>query len=75
MDIMKIKTKFMRTLLAKLLSDTIRKKLGYKVDIFIEEIDVQINDKDASAHLNVWVGAKVDDLKTFTKFIEEKEDE
>lgn len=75
MDIMKIKTKFMRKLLAKLLSDTIHTKLGYKVDIFLEEIDVQINDEDVSAHLNVWVGAKIDDLKTFTKFIEEKEDE
>lgn len=70
MDIMQIKTSFMRGLVAKLISISIYKKLGYKVDIGIEDISIQINDQDANVHLNANVHMKVDDLKTFTKLID-----
>ena len=70
MDIMQIKTSFMRGLVAKIISISIYKKLGYKVDIGIEDISIQINDHDANINLNANVHMKVDDLKTFTKLID-----
>lgn len=73
MDIMKIKTKFMRGIVAKLISMTVHKKFGYKIDVNLEDIDIQIDDVNAHVHINVDVDMKVDDLKTFTKFIESED--
>ena len=73
MDIMKIKTKFMRGIIAKLISMTVYKKFGYKIDVNLEDIDIQIDEANAHVHINADVDMKVDDLKTFTKFIESED--
>ena len=45
MDEMKIKlsTNFMRGLVSKLISKTIYKKLGYKIDIQLNDLDISTN--------------------------------
>lgn len=72
-DIMQIKTKFMRSVISKLIEIAIKNKLGYKVKIQFDEIDIRIDNEIAHVHVNGGFDMKVDDLKKFTKFIEEEE--
>ena len=54
MDEMKVKlsTKFMRNIVAKLLSKLIRDKVGFDVDIRLSEIEVQTVDNNVCVHVN-----------------------
>lgn len=55
MDEMKLKlsTKFMRGLVAKLIAKFIYKKLGYKINIQLNELDVSVIDGETSINTNV----------------------
>ena len=55
MDEMKLKlsTKFMRGLIAKIISKLIQKKLGYKVNILINEITLRSDGEKIYIHTNV----------------------
>ena len=72
-DIMQIKTKFMRSVISKLIGIAIKNKLGYKVKVQLDEIDIRIDNEIAHVRVNGGFDMKVDDLKKFTKFIEEEE--
>ena len=72
-DIMQIKTIFMRSVISKLIGIAIKNKLGYKVKVQLDEIDIRIDNEIAHVHVNGGFDIKVDDLKKFTKFIEEEE--
>lgn len=72
-DIMQIKTKFMRSVISKLIGIAIKNKLGYKVKVQLDEIDIRVDDEIAHVHVNGGFDMEVDDLKKFTKFIEEEE--
>ena len=55
MDEMKLKlsTKFMRGMVSKLISKAVYKKLGYKVDIQLNDINVEFIDGETSIHTDV----------------------
>lgn len=55
MDEMKLKlsTKFMRGLVAKLIAKFVYKKLGYKINIQLNELDVSVIDGETSINTNV----------------------
>lgn len=55
MDLLKIKlsTKFMKGLVAKIISKRIYKKLGYKVDIQLNDVQIDVVDGDVQIHLDV----------------------
>lgn len=59
MDEMKLKlsTKFMRNIVAKLLTRMIYKKTGYKVDIYLNELDINVI--DGETHISTNVEAKL----------------
>ena len=59
MDEMKLKlgTRFMRKIVAKLISKMIYKKTGYKVDVFLNELDINII--DGETHISTNVEAKL----------------
>lgn len=59
MDEMKIKlsTRFMRNIVAKLIAMMIYKKTGYKVDIYLNELDVNVI--DGETHISTNVEAKL----------------
>lgn len=59
MDEMKLKlsTKFMRNIVAKLISKMIYKKTGYKVDIQLNELDINVI--DGETHISTSIEAKV----------------
>lgn len=59
MDEMKLKlsTRFMRNIVAKLLTRMIYKKTGYKVDIYLNELDINVI--DGETHISTNVEAKL----------------
>jgi hypothetical protein len=66
-----LSTKFMRGVLAKLISRHIKKKYGYKVDIFFSEIKLDMVDGQTHAHVNVDLELDSDEFKKIMKSIEE----
>lgn len=64
MDEMKIKlsTKFMRNLISKIISKTIYKKLGYRVNIQLNGLDASMNNGDVTVKLNAEANLKYDEL-------------
>jgi len=73
MDEMKLKlsTKFMRGMLAKVISRSIRKKYGYKIDILLNEIDLDMKDGQTHLHLDVDLDINSDEFKYLMKTITE----
>lgn len=71
MDEMKVKlsTKFMRTIVAKLIATTIRKKYGYKVDIQLNDLDVSVIDGEAKLSVNVEAKLGKDEFMEIMKTI------
>ena len=68
MDEMKLKlsTKFMRGMVSKLIAKALYKKLGYKVDIQLNDINVEFIDGETSIHADVDLRL---DKEEFTKLI------
>lgn len=68
MDEMKLKlsTKFMKGLLSKLIAKALYKKLGYKVDIQLNDINVEFIDGETSIHADVDLKM---DKSEFTKIV------
>lgn len=54
MDILKLKlsTKFMKGIVAKVLSRNIYKKLGYKIDIQLNDVQFDIIDGEVKFHID-----------------------
>ena len=69
MDELKIKTKLMRGMLAKIIEMMINKKTGYKVKIQLNDIDVSITEDIAHIHLDVDGDVNANDLKKFSRII------
>ena len=61
---MKIKlgSKFMKGLVSKIITSTIRKKLGYKVDVNVEGFSVEIDGSDVRVNANVTANMKYSEL-------------
>ena len=59
MDEMKLKlsTRFMRNIVAKMITKMIYKKTGYKIDIYLNELDINVI--DGEAHISTNVEAKI----------------
>lgn len=71
MDIMQIKSSLMRGIISKLISKVIHDKLGYKVKIHINDIDLKINEEKAAIQLNAGLEMSIDELKSFSKLIDD----
>lgn len=54
MDVLKLKlsTKFMRSMVANLISKALYKKLGYNIDILLNEIEVKNEDGKILVHVD-----------------------
>ena len=73
MDVMKLSlsTKFMRGVLAKMISRRVKKQYGYTVDIYFSEIDLDMIDGQTHVHLNVDLDLSSDEFKKLMKAIDE----
>lgn len=64
---LKLSTKFMRGIIAKIVSKTIFKKFGYKIDIQINEIEVTTHDGKIYLHVNADAETSNDEFKKIIK--------
>lgn len=62
-----LSTKFMRGVLAKILSKMIKMKYGYKVDIHFSEIKLDMVDGQTHIHANVDMDMGSDEFKKLLK--------
>ena len=71
MDEMKLKlsTKFMRGIVAKLISKALKSKFGYDIDILINEIDVKIENGTMRIHANVDAETSSSELMKIVKSV------
>lgn len=69
MDELKIKSKLITGLVSRVVSGTIKKKLGYTVDLTINEILVTISDDVAHMHIDADGNVGIDEFKKFTKVV------
>ena len=64
---LKLSTRFMRGFVAKLVAKTISKKLGYDIDILINEIEIKTEDDKVKLHLSVDAQMNNDEFKKVIK--------
>lgn len=72
MDELKISSKFMRGIVSKVVSKLLYKKLGYKIDIQLNDLQVRVVDGTANVHIDADAKMNESELKKVTKIIEEK---
>ena len=72
MDEMKLKlsTKFMRGIVAKLISKAIYKKIGYKVDVQLNDLDISIVNGETKICTNVELKCNSDEFTKIMKSID-----
>lgn len=73
MDEMRVKlsTNFMKNMISKLISRIIYKKLGYKVKIQLNDLDIWVIDGDVDVKLNVEAKLNNEDFNKLIKTINE----
>lgn len=64
---LKLSTKFMRGILAKIVAKTIFKKFGYEIDVQINEIEVSTHDGKVYLHINADAETSDDEFKKIIK--------
>lgn len=52
MLMLKLSTKFMKGIVAKIISKKVYKKLGYKIDIQLNDVQVDMINGDVKLHIN-----------------------
>lgn len=67
MDEMKISTRLMKGLIAKIVKTMIKKKVGYDVDIRLNDLVITNEDDKAHVHLNVDAELNKDELAKILK--------
>lgn len=72
-DELKISSKLMRTMISKLLSKMVHKKLGYKADIQLNELRVSISDQVAQFRINADAVMCTKEFEKFKNLIENAE--
>ena len=69
MDEMKIVSKFTTNMISKLVKMVLRKKLGYNIDIQVNEIKTTITDGKTHVHLDVDAALEKEELMNILKKI------
>lgn len=69
MDELKIKSKLLTNIVSKIIRSTVKKKLGYDIDIQLHELTATINDGKAHVYINAEGDVDVKEFKKFTKVI------
>lgn len=64
---MKLSSKFMKGIVTKLIAKAIEKKLGYKIDILLNEIDVTAKDGKVHLHIDADVETTNEEFKKMLK--------
>lgn len=64
-----LSTKFMRGIIAKLIAAAIHKKLGYSVDVFLNEVKVTATDGKIHIHVDIDADMTTEEFAKIVKSI------
>lgn len=67
MDEVKITSPFLTDMISKLIKGKLQKKLGYKIDLNLNEVKANVVDGKIHAHLDVDCGLEKDELMRILK--------
>lgn len=70
MDEMRIVSKFTTSMISKLLKLTLRKKLGYDIDIRLNEVTAKVDNGKTHIHLDVDAELEKDELTKILKNVD-----
>lgn len=70
MDELKIKTKFMRNMLSKIIENVIRKETGYKIKIQLKDVEVSVTDDIAHISLSAEGDININEFKKISRIID-----
>ena len=59
---LKIGSNFLKGMISKIITKTLVKKLGYKVDVKIEDLDAEIDGSDVKLNISVGANMKYSEL-------------
>ena len=71
MLMLKLSTKFMKGIVAKIISRKIYKKLGYKIDIQFNDVKIDMVDGEVKLHIDVDVKMNKTEFNRFMEMIGE----
>lgn len=74
MDVLRIEGKLMKTIVSKLVKTAIAKKTGYKVDIQINSLSINVADEKTNIHVNADAQINNNEFKKFVRLIESEEE-
>lgn len=63
MMLLKLRTNFTKDIMSKVISKTIRKKIGYKIDVRVQDLDIEYVDGKAVINTNLVMKLDGEDLK------------
>lgn len=71
MDEMKlnISSKFMRNIVGKLITKMVKKKLGYRIDVDLNELNIEVINETAHVHANIDLGVNNEEFKKITRVL------
>lgn len=69
MDVLAIKSKLMKRVVSKLLGVLLYRKIGYKFDIQISDLDITSINDNIHIHINADADIKEKEFKKFTKIL------
>lgn len=67
---LKIGSNFLKGMISKIITKTLVKKLGYKVDVKIEDLDAEIDGSDVKLNISVGANMKYSELTKILNGIE-----
>ena len=67
---LKLSTRFMRKMVSKLISRSIRKKYGYNVDIHLEDLDIESIDGETNVKASVELRINNEELMKILEKVE-----
>lgn len=67
MDVLKIKTRFMKGIICKLIKTAIKKAYGFDVEIELDALELAANDDKMHIEVNAKVDVKTSDVKQIIK--------
>ena len=74
MDELKIKSSFMRNIVSQLINKVLYEKIGYRIKVSVNDLDISVIDGKASIHIDADTNFDINDFKKFVKYVDLEDD-
>ena len=67
MDTLKINSSFMKTIISKIIKEAIKKKIGFPINVAIQNLECNSDEKTTDINISVKVSTETSNLMNFLK--------